>query len=63
MTNYEKIKNMSTDEMARFLNHITTCCNHNGYYNNQLFCKSCPINFGNCSFVDFGCWLRSEVEK
>lgn len=43
MTNYEKIKNMSIDEMAS--------------------CKSCPINFGNCSFVDFGCWLRSEVEK
>lgn len=39
MTNYEKIKNMSVEEMARFLNHITTCCNHNGYYNNQLFAK------------------------
>lgn len=63
MTNYERIKNMSVDEMARFLDNIATCCNQNGHCNKQLFCKECPINCGNCSFVDFGCWLNSEVEE
>lgn len=61
MTNYDRIKNMSVEEMAIFLNKIATCCNHNGHYNKQLFCKECPINCGNCSFGDFGCWLNSEV--
>lgn len=63
MTNYERIKNMNIDEIAVFLNNIATCCNHNGYYNKQMFCKECPINRGGCSFVDFGCWLNSEVEE
>lgn len=63
MTNYEKVKNMSADEMAILLNKIATCCNLNGHYNNQLLCINCPINRGNCSFVDFGCWLNSEVKE
>lgn len=35
MTNYERIKNMSTEEMARFTNHIERftccCCNYTGH--------------------------------
>lgn len=63
MTNYEKIKNMSVEEIARFLNNIATCCHLNGHYKKQLFCKDCPINSGSCSFVDFGYWLNRKVEE
>lgn len=63
MTNSEKIKNMSIEEMAIFLNKIATCCKQNRRYDKRLFCKECPLNCGNCSFVDFGYWLESEVEE
>lgn len=63
MTNFERIKNMSVEEMAILMDKIITSCNLNGYYNKQLFCKDCPVNRGNCSVTDFGCWLESEVEE
>jgi hypothetical protein len=63
MTNFERIKNMSVEEMAILMDKIITSCNLNGYYNKQLFCKGCPVNRGNCSATDFGCWLESEVEE
>ena len=28
MTNYEKIKNMTAEEMAKFIDELTTHCNH-----------------------------------
>jgi hypothetical protein len=63
MTNYEKIKNMSVDELARLLDDIATCCNLNGHHRTQMFCKECPLHCGHCSSVDFGCWLNSEVKE
>lgn len=57
MTNYEKIKNMSIDEMAKFLDELTErCCNNS--------CKDCPLCDGiYCCANEFEYWLNSEVKE
>lgn len=55
MTNYEKIKNMTVEEMAKFLEKITDYCNANN-------CKACPLCRGIfCCTTEIECWLNSEV--
>lgn len=49
MTNYEKIKNMSVEEMANFINKIGAYC----FYDSE--CVSC------ISIIVK--WLNSEVEE
>lgn len=60
MTNFEKIKNMSVEEMAKEIERISNyIC---GYYN----CKNCPFNvlYGfDCSTRSISCWLENEVEE
>lgn len=56
MTNYEKIKNMTVEEMAEFLEKLTDRCNANR-------CKDCPLCKGIfCCTTEIGCWLNSEVD-
>jgi hypothetical protein len=43
MTNYEKIKNMSIKEFAKFIDDIRSNCHLNGCYKTKVFCKYCPI--------------------
>ena len=56
MTNYERIKSMSIDEMADYFNEIFDCCN-------------CPNDMFLCEGNGYVCtkyikqWLESEVEK
>ena len=53
MTNYEKIKSMSFDEMYKFLDS-----------NVKLLCKKCSIHcdVGKCSFA-LKDWLKAESEE
>lgn len=55
MTNYEKIKNMTVEEMAEFLEKITDYCN-------AKTCKDCPLcRCIFCCATEIECWLNSEV--
>ena len=59
MTNYEKIKAMSVDEMAKFLNNATLDLEH---------CSCCPA-YDICWEISASCetvfekWLESEVQE
>ena len=55
MTNYEKIKNMSIEEMAAFFIDAELCIEHFG---GSLNCDDMP-----CCTICFRKWLESEVEK
>lgn len=61
ITNYEKIKNMSIDEMASQIERMSNyLCDGNE-------CKRCPFNFlgynRNCDATEFANWLQSEAEE
>lgn len=55
MTNYEKIKNMSVDELAEFL-----------YKVNLSYAEDCMVGVTDCKHLDYNCakcfgqYLRSE---
>ena len=52
MTNYEKIKSMSFDEMYKFLDSSVL-----------LLCEACPTNCnGKCS-IALKNWLKAESEE
>lgn len=55
MTNYERIKNMSIEEMAGYLNGIFDCCN---CPNDMFLCES----KGNVCTKYIKQWLESEAE-
>lgn len=60
MTNYEKIKNMSVEEMAFELDRITN------YLCDYYSCEECPFHClgnRNCTASGFFDWLESEVEE
>lgn len=59
MTNYERIKNMSVEEIADLIDEITDCCVTNE-------CSSCPLHPHGAQFCHkdhFKIWLESEVEE
>ena len=55
ITNYERIRNMSVDEMAEYLNGIFDCCN---CPNDMFLCES----NGNVCTKYIKQWLESEAE-
>ena len=59
MTNYERIKAMSVEEMADLLDEITDACSDigGGYH-----CSKCPIGKFNRYRCDVRGWLESEVD-
>lgn len=60
MTNFERIKNMSVDEIASEIDRISN------YLCDDYECKECPLNFlenRNCNATEFANWLNSEVEE
>lgn len=58
ITNYEKIKNMTVDEMAEFLKLQTSCRNLIRNYN-----EPCPLPMDICTPNEcYKQWLLSEVE-
>lgn len=55
MTNYEKIKNMTVEEMAKFLDELTDRCN-------ASMCIDCPLCKGLfCCAKEIIYWLNREV--
>lgn len=52
MSNEERIKSLSTEELAKFIAAIADC----GVCNNHIKCK------GNCKLA-WEQWLKSEVEE
>lgn len=61
MTNFEKIKNMSVDEMAKLLDKVAVCCFQTAN------CEYCPIYCSRdevyCSSSTISKWLKSEVKE
>lgn len=61
MTNYERIKNMSVEELAKFINDVATCCFQTAN------CENCPIycirDEVYCSSSTIANWLNSEVKE
>nr|DAJ50704.1 MAG TPA: hypothetical protein [Caudoviricetes sp.] len=61
MTNFEKIKNMSPEEMAKLINDVAVCCFQDAN------CENCPIYCSRdevyCNSSIIGKWLNSEVDK
>lgn len=61
MTNYERIKAMSVDEMVELLDEITDACADigGGYH-----CERCPIGkVCHCTCCDVRRWLESECDE
>lgn len=57
MTNFEKVKNMSPEELAKFIDELTTHCNGNE-------CEGCPICEGICCCnIEIEYWLNKEVKE
>ncbi len=57
MTNYERIKTMSIEDMANLFAEISICCILQN-------CNSCPINDAQfCCTEYIKIWLESEVEE
>lgn len=58
MTNLEKIRTMSAEELAKYLDMLLKHC-ANGY------CNNCPLNvtIGKCDFETLKEWLLKEVEE
>lgn len=61
MTNFEKIKEMTTEGVADYLRYTVCEC--------YSSCYKCPFGFlksddwgGNCAAGEFADWLESEVE-
>ena len=61
MTNYERIKNMSIDEMTAFLESMTLvgCCTAGEY----LDCRNCPLAIGTVCCNDLKKYLEQEVDN
>lgn len=61
MTNFEKIKQMSVEEIAELLDNISESCYDKGYgFSN---CGNCPLSIlPSCASTGIKDWLESEVE-
>ena len=61
-TNYERIKAMSLEELAAFLNQITTRCFNAGNSPDIRICAACEHSdsYGHCDFKN---WLFKEVNE
>lgn len=61
MTNYEHIKNMSVEKLAKFINDIAVCCFKDAE------CENCPIYCSRgeayCTSSTISKWLKNEVEE
>ena len=59
MTNADRIRQMTDEELAAFLNDVTECCS-DGY-----ICEKCPLNSvgEHCNIITFEKWLKQEVSE
>lgn len=57
MTNGDRIRTMTDEELAAFLHKITSCC-----YSQK--CMDCPFYYVyNCDYVSLTEWVKSEVSE
>lgn len=62
MTNYERIKAMSVEEMAEMLFEIGNCCRENGY-GYMTSCSRCPLHGTlDCEINGIKTWLERECD-
>lgn len=61
MNNYEKIKNMSVDEMASFLKDHADCFDCPACYVTENF--DCAENYGINCLIAFNRWLLKDCEE
>ena len=57
MTNAEKIKSLSCEELARFLTKLTECCS----FEDCEDCNECPA-IKSCCYCSMLNWLNSEED-
>ena len=59
MTNGDKIRAMTDDELAKFITDVTECCS-DGWK-----CSDCPLNDvgGSCSEKEFAIYFGLEAEE
>ena len=59
MTNADRIRQMTDEELTAFLNDVTDCCS-DGY-----ICEKCPLNSvgEHCNIITFEKWLKKECEE
>lgn len=59
MTNADRIRSMTDEELAEFLDDIAYCCKGR---ENETYCSNCRFYFlGECNCVSIGEWLKAEV--
>lgn len=61
MTNFEHIKNMSVEELAKLINDVTVCCFQDAN------CENCPIYCSRdeeyCNSSIISKWLKGEAKE
>ena len=59
VTNFDKVKDMSSEGLAKFLNDIIACCGFS-----EMTCSKCPLcEVINCNIEDIAEWLESEANN
>lgn len=61
MTNFEQVRSMSVEELAKFINDIAVCCFKDAE------CENCPIYCSRdevyCNSSTISKWLRDNVKE
>lgn len=58
MTNADKIRNMTDEELAEFIDKVTDCCS------DGWMCDKCPMYDADCAKIEgFIAWLKVEVDQ
>lgn len=57
MTNGDRIRQMTYDELAEFIDKVTDCCS------DGWMCDKCPIHSMGCYKESYIAWLKKEVNN
>ena len=58
MTNADKLRNMTDNELAVWIDIVTECCSKG------WVCEECPIGkIGGCDVFDIAEWLKQEAKE
>lgn len=55
VTNFDRIRAMSVEQLAEFIDEVTDCCS------DGWLCHKCPIRVGSCDKESFIDWLKQEA--
>ena len=64
MTNADKIRGMTDEELADFLDTITDCCHGESILDGESIseCDRCPMKYAS-AFCRIDLWLKQEVNQ